>query len=180
MRSTASDNEDWTNGYPISDKFRESFDNIVPRWRATPLPAFDSDDNFIKITYLEVSLRGSLVLVYFELKHYAIRDKRSNCVSTNTFSATASQVKILELGGNRKASPYKTLMLKGPKTLPQSPSKKKEQASAVRAFHPGKLFTVCFASGAEKKIEFEYDSRSNWIQYGCRKREGGHLFEGRR
>jgi hypothetical protein len=110
------------------------------------LPAFDSDDKFIKITDLEVSLRGSLVLVYFELKHYAIRDKRSNCVSTNTFSATASQVKILELGGDRKASPYKSLLLKGPKTLPQSPSKKKEQASAVRAFHPGKLFTA-----AEKK-----------------------------
>jgi hypothetical protein len=140
------------------------------------LPAFDSDDKFIKITDLEVSLRGSLVLVYFELKHYAIRDKRSNCVSTNTFSATASQVKILELGGDRKASPYKSLLLKGPKTLPQSPSKKKEQASAVRAFHPGKLFTAA----EKKKFEFEHDSRSDWNQYGCRKREGGHLFEGRR
>jgi hypothetical protein len=180
MRLTASDNEDWTNGYPISDKFRESFDNLVPRWRATPLHAFTSDDKFINITELEVSLRGSLVLVYFELKHYAIRDKRSNCVSTNTFSATATQVKVLELGRERKASPYKTLLLKGPKTLPQSPSKKKDQASAVRAFHPGKSFIVCFASAAEKKIEFEHDSRSKWIQYGCRKREGGYLFEGRR
>ena len=134
---TATDEEDWMNDYPISDKFRDSFNNIVPRWRVAPLPAFDTNGKFIKISDLEVSLRGSLVLVYFELKHYAIKDKRTNYVTTNTFSATATQVKILERAAERKSSPYKSLLLKGPKFLPRSPSKKKEQASAVRAFHPG-------------------------------------------
>ena len=182
MHSTASDDEDWTNGYPISEKYREAFDNLVSRWRATPLPAFDSDGKFIKLNDLEVSLRGSLVLVYFELKHYAIRDKRLNSVSTNTFSATATQVKILEAGGDRKPSPYKTLLLKGPKTLPQSPRKKKEQASAVKAFHPGRSFTHYFASAILFFFfffDFAHNSRSDRIQWGCRRPEGSHLFEGR-
>ena len=123
--TTVTDNEDWMNGYLISDKYRESFDNIVSRWHITPLPTFDNTEKFIKINDLELSLRGSLVLVYFELKHYAIRDKRTGCISTNTFSATATGVKILEHGADQSASPYKSLMLKGPRTHPQSPTKKK-------------------------------------------------------
>lgn len=134
---SASDEEDWMNGYPISDKYKEAFENIASRWRATPLPAFDSSGKFIKVRDLEVSLTGSLILVYFELRHYAIRDRRTNGVSTNTFSATATQVTILESGAVRNPSPYKSLMLKGPKFLPQSPSKKKDQKNAVNAFHPG-------------------------------------------
>lgn len=137
MRIPATDDEDWTNGYPISERFRDTFDNIVSRWRVTPLPAFDTNEKFIRANDLEVSLRGSLVLVYFELKHYAIRDKRTSGVGTNTFSAIATQVKILERGSGRNPSPYKSLMLKGPKFLPQSPSKKKDQIAAVKAFHPG-------------------------------------------
>jgi hypothetical protein len=79
-----------------------------------------------------------LVLVYFELKHYAIRDKRTNAIMSNTVSAMATQVKVLERGAERRPSPYKSLMLKGPSFLPQSPSKKKDQTNAVNAFHPGK------------------------------------------
>ena len=88
------DDEDWTNGYPISDKYRDSFDNITSRWHATPLPAFNTSKKFIKVRDLEVTLRGVLVLVYFELRHYAIRDRRSNGVATNTFSATATSGKL--------------------------------------------------------------------------------------
>jgi hypothetical protein len=87
---------------------------------------------------LEDSLKGSLVLVYFELKHFAIRGKRTDGVAGNTFSAIATQVKILERGADRRPSPYKSQLLKGPKFLPQSPSLKKDQISAVNAFHPGK------------------------------------------
>jgi hypothetical protein len=94
----------------------------------------------------EVSLRGSLVLVYFELKHYAIRDKKSNIVITNTFSATATQVRILERGSDLKPSPYRSLLLKGPKILPQSPRKKNDQIAAVRAFHPGNSIPVLVAA----------------------------------
>lgn len=135
----ATDEEDWSNSYPISEKYRESFENIVPRWRVAPLPAYDTNGKFIKFDDLEVSLRGSLVLVYFEVKHYAIRDRRSNVIGTNTFSATATQVKILERGAVRSAS-YRSLMLKGPKTLPQSPTKRKDQASAAHVFHPGTVY----------------------------------------
>jgi len=112
----------------------------VLKWRATPLPAFDASGKFIKIHNLEDSLRGSLVLVYFELKHFAIKDKRTDGVAGNTFSAIATQVTILERGADRRPSPYKSQMLKGPKYLPQSPSNKNDQISAVNAFHPGKDF----------------------------------------
>ena len=147
--TTVIDNEDWMNGYLITDKYRELFNNIVSRWRVTPLPTFkfNTTEKFIKINDLEVSLtgRGSLVLIYFELKHYTIRDKRTGCISTNAFSAMATQVKILKCGADQSASPYKSLMLKGPRTLPQSPTKKKDQINAVKAFH--QQLTPCWIPG---------------------------------
>ena len=116
-----------------------TFEDIVTRWRVTPLPAFDTSGKFIKTRELEVALRGSLVLIYFELKHYPIKDKISNGIAGNTFSAITTQVKILECGTERRPSPYKSLMLKGPTILPQTPSKKKDQIGAVNAFHPGNV-----------------------------------------
>ena len=135
----ASDDEDWSNGYPIGFKYRDLFDDILTKWRVTPLPAFDTSGKFIKAHDLEIALRGSLVLVYFELKHYSIRDKRMVGVSSNTVSAIATQVKILERGADRHPAPYKTQLMKGPNVLPQSPSKKEDQKNAVKAFHPSNM-----------------------------------------
>ena len=144
-RISATDDEDCSNSYPIGLKYQDIFDDIVAKWRVTPLPGFDASGKFIKVSDLENSLRGSLVLVYFELKHYAIKDKKTNGVAGNTFSAIATQVKILERGPDRRPSPYKSLLLKGPKSLPQSPSKRKEQINAVNAFHPGNIILApCF------------------------------------
>jgi hypothetical protein len=134
----ACDDEDWTNDYPISDRYRNKFEDLVTRWRVTPLSAYDSSGNFIKIRELEVSLRGSLVLVYFELKHYAIKDKKTDRIGGNTFSAVATQVKILEHAAEQQPSPYKSIMMKGPIVLPQSPKKRMDQMAATIAFHPGK------------------------------------------
>ena len=133
------DDKDWSNDYPIALKYKDTFDDIITRWRVTPLPAFYTSGKFIKTCELEVALRGSLVLIYFELKHYPIKDKRSNGIASNTFSAIAMQVKILECGTKCCPSPYKSLMLKGPTILPQSPSKKKDQIGAANAFHPGNV-----------------------------------------
>ena len=139
----ATDEEDWSNDYPIATKYQDTFDDIVSRWRVTPLPAFDTTGKFIKIRDLENSLRGSLVLVYFEVRHYPIRDKRTNAIASNTVTAIATQVTVLERGSDRRPSPYKSQMLKGPKVLPQSPSKKKDQINAVKAFHSGKKGLCC-------------------------------------
>ena len=108
-----------------------------------PLPAFDSSGKFIKAQSLEESLKGSMVLVYFELKHYAIKDRKNDRVAGNTFSAIATQVKILERGADRRPSPYKSQMLKGPRVLPLTSSNKKDQINAVKAFHPGMLLYLC-------------------------------------
>jgi hypothetical protein len=142
----ALDDEDWTNGYPIAYKYRDIFDDILPKWRVTPLPAFDANGQFIKAHDLEIALRGSLVLVYFELRHYSIKDKRSNAVASNTVSAIATQVKILERGADHLPARYKSRLLKGPTILPQSPSKRKDQVNAVNAFHPGSV-AILFTSG---------------------------------
>jgi len=84
-----------------------------------------------------------MVLVYFELKHYAIKDRKNDRVAGNTFSAIATQVKILERGADRRPSPYKSQMLKGPRVLPLTSSNKKDQINAVKAFHPGMLLYLC-------------------------------------
>jgi hypothetical protein len=135
---SATDEEDWSNDYPITHRYWDLFHDIVQKWRVTPLPAFDAKKNFIKIHDLESSLRGSLVLVYFDLKHYSIKDKRTDGIASNTFSATVTQVTILERGSDQRRSPYKSQLLKGPTFLPQSPPKKSDQVNAVKAFHPGK------------------------------------------
>ena len=140
----ALDDEDWSTDYPIAFKYRDAYNDIVTRWRVTPLPAFDASGKFIKTAELEVSLMGSLVLVYFKLKHYPIRDKKTFGVAGNTFTAIATQVKILERGSARRPSPYKSLLLNGPTILPQSPSKKKDQLAAANAFHPGADFFKTF------------------------------------
>ena len=113
------------------------FEDVITRWRVTPLPAYDASGKFIKTHKLENSLRGSLVVVHFELKHYAIKDKKTNDIGSNTFSAIATQVKILESGVERRPSPYKSQLLKGPRFLSRSSSLKKDQMNAVNAFHPG-------------------------------------------
>ena len=133
---------DWTNDYPIAQKYKDNFDNIASRWHVTPLPVFDTSGKFIKTHELQVSLRGSLVLVYFELIHYPIKNKRMNRVARNTFSAIATQVKILEHAVHHCSTPYKSLLLKGPMLLPQSPSKKADQANAIHTFHPGKTVSI--------------------------------------
>ena len=123
-------------------------DDIAPRWRATPLPAFHPNKRFIDIAEQEVSLRGALVLVHFKLRHYPIRNKRTNGVAGNTFSATATQVKILVRPVENRPSAYKSLLLKGPTTLPtgKSTPKQKDQERAIYTFHPGMTMTPTSSS----------------------------------
>jgi hypothetical protein len=75
MYVTATDEEDWTNSYPISEKYRHNLDGIVSRWHVTPLYTFDVSGEYISIPKQESALRGSMALIYFQLKHYAIKDK---------------------------------------------------------------------------------------------------------
>ena len=75
---------------------------------------YDTKNHFIKTDELESSLKGSLVHVYFELRHYAIKSKRTDSIAGNTFSAISTQVKVLERGSEQCRSPYKSMLLKGP------------------------------------------------------------------
>lgn len=101
------------------------------------MPVFDPTKTFVGVLDQEMVLPGSLVLVRFELKHYAIRNRNTRGVSGNTFTATVSAVEILERASPRLSSPYKSLLLKGPSPLPQAVSKRRDQERAVLAFHPG-------------------------------------------
>ncbi|KAF8814988.1 hypothetical protein BYT27DRAFT_7201937 [Phlegmacium glaucopus] len=147
------DDEDWTNDYPMTEQYKDAFEDIIPRWRISPLAAYDTTQKFIKPNDLDLMLRHSLVLVHFKLKHYAIRDKKTNSVGTNTFTALATQVKILEHGADRRPTAYKSRMLKGPTSLPQSPTKKKAEIDAVHAFHPAATNSNVPAVESEKPHE---------------------------
>ena len=56
----AMDDKDWTNNYPIAQKYKDIFEDIVPRWQAMPLLAFDTDGHYIKTHELEAVLMGLL------------------------------------------------------------------------------------------------------------------------
>ena len=137
IRLPATDEEDWTNNYAIALKFKDVLEDIAPKWHVNrdPLPAFDMKGRFIKVHNLESLLTGSLVLVYFELKHYAIKSKKTDNIAGNTFSAISTQVKVLEPGTEHRQSPYKSLMLKGPIVLRKI--FKKDQTNAAINFNPG-------------------------------------------
>jgi hypothetical protein len=81
--------------------------------------AYNMDNKFINPDDLTKHLLGAQVLVYFNLKHYAIGHKDVNDIKGNTFSAYATQVKIIGKVETLK-SPYKSKILKGPITLPVS------------------------------------------------------------
>jgi hypothetical protein len=87
---------------------------------------YNLDNGFINPDDLMKHLLGVQVLVYFNLKHYAMEHKDANNIRGNIFSAYATQVKIAGKVETLK-SPYKSKILKGPITLLQSPAKHKEQ-----------------------------------------------------
>jgi hypothetical protein len=88
--------------------------------------AYNLGNEFINPDNLTKHLLGAQVLVYFNLKHYAIRHKYVNNIRGNTFLAYATQVEIVGKAETLK-SPYKSKILKGLITLPQSSAKHKEQ-----------------------------------------------------
>jgi hypothetical protein len=116
-------------------KFRDKFDDIIARWRVTPLRAYHPNGDFINVNEQETYLRGSLVLVTFKLRHYAIRNSSNDGVKTNTFTATTTEVEILEHAPPQPSN-YRNALLKGPSSLPQPSSKRGDQMRAVQAFHP--------------------------------------------
>jgi hypothetical protein len=113
----ADDAEDWTNNYPMTPKYLNSFHDLRYKWRVNPLSAFTLKGNLIKPRDLEITLQGSLVLVYFQLKHFSIKEGTDK-VKGNTFSALATQVIILETPKKLNPTPYKSRMLRGPTLLP--------------------------------------------------------------
>ncbi|KAF8816291.1 hypothetical protein BYT27DRAFT_7248382 [Phlegmacium glaucopus] len=133
----STDDEDWSNGYPIGDRFQTMFKNIIHKWQVDPMRVYDAQGKLIKTHNLELSLKGSLILIQFSLRHYAIREKNNNGKASNTFSAMATEIQILEPAKKCTPSPYKILALKGPTFLPQSPSMRRDQISAANSFHPG-------------------------------------------
>ena len=147
----------------------------MPRWHVTPLPTYDEKRKFIKAQDLEVSLRGSLILVYFKLRHYAIRDKRMSHINTNIFSAMATQVKVLVHGPGQNPSPYRSLMLKGPRTFPQLPSKKKDQINAIRAFHPAATATKSNVESEGQSVKCRGEKKGKRGQQGHNHNRGWSL-----
>jgi hypothetical protein len=95
-------------------------------YHVTPMLVYNMDNKFINPDNLMKHLLGVQALVYFNLKHYAIRHKDTNDIRGNTFLAYATQVKIVGKAKTLK-SPYKSKILKGPITLPQSPAKHKDK-----------------------------------------------------
>jgi hypothetical protein len=96
------------------------------------------------------------------LKHYAIRCKDANNIRGNTFLAYTTQVKIVGKAETLK-SPYKSKILKGPITLPQSPAKHKKQTDALS---PSSGNVLSKADGKKRQIDddVEYVIKANEME----------------
>jgi hypothetical protein len=96
------DDNDCTTNYPIAEEYRAALHAIKPKWHVTPLPAFDTRDEPICSPKMTATLKESLVLVHFNLKHFSISEKKKKTASRNVFTATPTHIKILKYNGEHQ------------------------------------------------------------------------------
>lgn len=114
--------------------------------------AYNLDNKFINPDDLMKHMLGAQVLVYFNLRHYTIGGRNADDIRGNTFSAYATQVQIIRKAETLK-SPYKSKVLRGPFTLPQSPTKFTKQSITATALHSPSVKILSKAEGKKRQMD---------------------------
>lgn len=87
--------------WPVRDELKVELDKIKFKFEARPLPVYVGD-HFIKPEDVHAMLKGALVEVHFELKHFCIKKKKED-----SFNAFVQQVIILQPGKARPVNAFK-------------------------------------------------------------------------
>ena len=93
--------DDVTEHWPVKRTLQVELDKIKYMFQASPLPVYVGD-RFIKPQNVHAMLKGALVEVSFELRHFCIQKKHKD-----SFNASVQQVLILQPGKARPCNAYK-------------------------------------------------------------------------
>ena len=101
-----------TNRWPVRPKLRAELEAIKYDFEACPLPVYIGE-RFIDPKSVPGIMKGALVEVQFELKHFTINKKKED-----SFCAIVQQVLVLKPGETRPVTPYKRKIVEeGPVAL---------------------------------------------------------------
>ena len=110
-----------TEHWPVKASLRADLNKIKFDFEASPLPVY-VEEHLVHPNDVQEMLRGALVEVHFELRHFYIqKDNR------DSFNATVQQVVVLQPGVARPTTAYKGRnLLEGPIPLNPSPVEAQE------------------------------------------------------
>lgn len=111
-----------TDGWPVPVELQDAFDAIKYTYKVNPLPVY-RNDVFVEPLLVNKALKGALVEVHFNIRHFKIEEHDS-------FTAIPLQVIILKDGPPETNSPYKR------KNLRDGPVRPKEFSSSTNASTP--------------------------------------------
>jgi hypothetical protein len=92
--------DDRTEHWPVKLALCEDLDKIKFVFEAGLLPVY-IDDQFVQLINVQDMLKGALVEVYFELRHFGFAKKKED-----SFNATVEQVLILQPGTVHPATAF--------------------------------------------------------------------------
>ena len=118
-----------TEHWPVKASLQADLNKIKFDFEASPLPVY-VEGRFVQPNDVQEMLRGALVEVHFELRHFYIqKDNR------DSFNATVQQVLVLQPSVARPATAYKERnLLEGPIPLNSSPMEAREADGAGSPF----------------------------------------------
>lgn len=90
-----------TEHWPVPPRFRDELDSIKFEYRAMPLPVY-LHDRFVEPAFVNDTVRGALVEIHFEFRHFAILKKVQD-----SFNASIEQIIVIRPGESRPATGYK-------------------------------------------------------------------------
>ena len=94
-----------TESWPVPTSLRPELDDIKYSYRALPLHVFKGEQ-VVRVGDVNETLRGALVELHFELRHFAIHKKNQD-----SFNASIEQIIVLQPGPPQAVSKYKRASL---------------------------------------------------------------------
>ena len=106
-----------TEHWPVSADLRKELDDVKYEFRAVPLRVYVGD-RFVEPIEVNDTIRGALVEVHYELRHFFIATD-----SYDSFNATIEQILVLQPGEAPPDTPYKRKNVRdGPIRLNPTPA----------------------------------------------------------
>ena len=126
-----------TEHWPVSADLRKELDALKYDFRAVPLRVYVGD-RFVEPVDVNDTIRGALVEVHFELRHFFIAPD-----SYDSFNATIEQILVLQPGEAPPDTPYKRKNVRdGPIRLNPTPAQQQRFQHSTASASSSRTLTI--------------------------------------